>query len=155
MSLVQADRDGAVVQLVSPNVIFVYIIYIKSKLETRKETPMLITRIYSGPDGESHFEDIDFPMKAIGPGDSRSDTLPATGIFIRATQGEFEMDWHNAPRRQLLIMLKGQSEVTVGDGTKRILSPGDMMLAEDVSGRGHITRAVNDQPRMSVFVTLD
>jgi uncharacterized cupin superfamily protein len=116
---------------------------------------MLITRIFSGPDGESHFEDIDFPMKAIGLGDTRSDTMPATGIFIRATQGEFEMDWHNAPRRQLLIMLKGQSEVTVGDGTKRILSPGDIMLAEDISGRGHITRAVNDQPRMSVFVTLD
>jgi uncharacterized cupin superfamily protein len=116
---------------------------------------MLITRLYSGSDGESHFEDIDFPLKEIGPGDSRSDTLTATGIFIRATQGEFELDWHNAPRRQLLIMLKGGSEVIVGDGTKRQLSPGDIMLAEDTSGRGHVTRAVNNQPRMSVFVTLD
>jgi uncharacterized cupin superfamily protein len=116
---------------------------------------MLITRLYSGSDGESHFEEFDFPLKEIGLNDSRSDTLPATGFFIRATQGEFELDWHNAPRKQLLIMLKGQSEVIVGDGNKRILSPGDIMLAEDISGRGHITRAVNNQPRMSVFVTLD
>ena len=116
---------------------------------------MLITRIYTGSDGESHFEDVDFPLKKIGPGDRRSDTIPATGIFIRATEGEFELDWHNAPRRQLLIMLKGQSHVEVGDGTVRTLNPGDIMLAEDLSGRGHITRAVNAEPRMSVFVTLD
>ena len=116
---------------------------------------MLITRLYSGSDGESHFEDMEIPLKEISINDSRSDNLPATGLFVRATQGDFELDWHNAPRRQLLIMLKGQSEVIVGDGTKRVLSPGDIMLAEDTSGRGHVTRSVNGQPRMSVFVTLD
>jgi uncharacterized cupin superfamily protein len=81
--------------------------------------------------------------------------MPATGLFIRETKGEFRLDFHNAPRRQLIIMMKGQSEVIVGDGTRRILRAGDMMLAEDITGRGHITRSVNMEPRMSAFVTLD
>ncbi len=116
---------------------------------------MKITRLYTGADGESHFEDIDIPFKGRGETDSRSDILPATGIFFRATSGEFKLDWHNAPRRQYVILLKGQSEVTVGDGTSRIFGPGEVMLAEDTSGRGHMTRAVNDQPRMSIFITTD
>ena len=116
---------------------------------------MKITRLYTGPDGGSHFEDIDVPLKSLGGTDSRSDIMPATGIFFRATSGEFKLDWHNAPRRQYVILLKGQSEVTSGDGTSRIFGPGDIMLAEDTSGRGHITRAVNDQPRMSIFITAD
>ncbi len=116
---------------------------------------MKITRLYTGPDMESHFEDIDLPLKSLGGNDSRSDMLPATGIFFRATSGAYKLDWHNAPRRQYVILLKGQSEVVVGNGTSRIFGPGDVMLAEDTTGRGHITRAVNDQPRMSIFVTAD
>jgi hypothetical protein len=87
--------------------------------------------------------------------DSRSEIMPATGIFFRATSGELKLDWHNAPRRQYIILLKGQSEVIVGDGALRHFGPEDVMLAEDTSGRGHITRAVNDQPRMSIFITAD
>jgi uncharacterized cupin superfamily protein len=116
---------------------------------------MKVTRLYMGNDGESHFEDMDVPLKSLDGIDSRSDMMPATGVFFRATSGEFKLDWHNAPRRQYIIMLKGRSEVIVGDGTSRQFGPGDVMLAEDTSGRGHITRAVNDQPRMSIFVTLD
>ena len=116
---------------------------------------MKITRLYMGPDAESHFEDIDVPLKSLGGTDSRSEIIPATGIFFRATSGEFKLDWHNAPRRQYIILLKGQSEVIVGDGTSRQFGPGDVMLAEDTSGRGHITRAVNDQPRISIFITVD
>lgn len=116
---------------------------------------MKITRLYSGTDGESHFEDIDLPLRSLDENDSRSDILSATGIFFRATSGEFKLDWHNAPRRQYVILLKGQSEVIIGDGTSRIFGPGEVMLAEDTSGRGHITKAVNDQPRMSIFITAD
>jgi hypothetical protein len=49
----------------------------------------------------------------------------------------------------------GGVEIEVGDGSKRRLGPGDILLAEDTSGRGHISRAVDDQPRVSIFITLD
>jgi hypothetical protein len=49
----------------------------------------------------------------------------------------------------------GQVEIEVGDGSKRRLGPGDVLLAEDTSGRGHRSRAVDGQARTSLFITLD
>ncbi len=115
---------------------------------------MRITRLYTGDDGQSHFEDMDIPLKDIGGNELRSDTTKATGIIFRETSADFNYDWHNAPARQFVITLQGQAEIMVGDGTKRRFGPGDIMLAEDLTGRGHITRAINKQPRISIFVTL-
>ena len=100
-------------------------------------------------------EDVDIPLKDIGGVDRRSELKKATGILFRETSGEYNLDWHNAPRRQFIIMLEGQVEIIIGDGTKRQFGPGDILLAEDTTGQGHISRAVNKQPRTSIFVTLD
>jgi hypothetical protein len=115
---------------------------------------MKVTRIYTGNDGESHFQDIEFAVKGGGP-EKLSELVKATGIIFRETTGAYDLDWHPAPRRQFVINLEGKVELTVGDGSKRILGPGDILLAEDTTGRGHISRAVNNQPRKSVYVTLD
>jgi hypothetical protein len=47
-----------------------------------------------------------------------------------------------------------QAEIEVGDGTVKRIGPGDVILAEDLTGQGHITRGVGDQPRLSVVVPL-
>jgi uncharacterized cupin superfamily protein len=52
-------------------------------------------------------------------------------------------------------MLDGEVEIEAGDGTKRRFGTGDVLLAEDTAGRGHISRAVEGRPRKSIFVTLD
>jgi len=116
---------------------------------------MKVTRLYTGTDGESHFEDIDIPLCHTDSTDRRSEIIKATGIIFRETSGEYDIDWHNAPSRQFVINLDGQVEIVIGDGTKRQLSPGEILLAEDTTGRGHISRAINNQPRKSIFVTLD
>ncbi|GAF92940.1 unnamed protein product, partial [marine sediment metagenome] len=56
---------------------------------------------------------------------------------------------------QFVVTLAGEGEIIVGDGTSRRFGPGDIMLAEDITGQGHITRAVGKRPRISIFVTLD
>lgn len=122
-----------------------------------KDGDMKILRIYTGDDGESHFEDLDIPMvKAYeAHDDRRSELVKATGIIFRETGNDYEWDYHNAPRRQFVINLEGSVEITVGDGTKRILGPGEILLAEDTTGRGHISRAVDNKPRKSIFIPLD
>jgi hypothetical protein len=45
-------------------------------------------------------------------------------------------------------------EVEVGDGTKRRFGSGDVLVAEDLTGKGHITRGVGQQPRVSLAVPL-
>ena len=117
---------------------------------------MQVTRIFTGSDGESHFEDLDIPLNDLGPVGAMSDLIEATGVVFRETGPDYDLDFHNAPRRQFVLMLSGgEVEIEVGDGSKRRLGPGDVLLTEDTTGRGHISRAVDDQPRVSIFVTLD
>ena len=116
---------------------------------------MKVTHLYTGTDGESHFEDLDIPLDSGESAEKLSKTIKATGIILRETSGAYNLDWHPAPRRQFVINLEGKVELIVKDGTKRILGPGDILLAEDTMGRGHISRAVSNQPRKSIYVTLD
>ena len=116
---------------------------------------MKITRIYTGEDGESHFEDMDISLGNSKNSERRSELIKTTGIIFRETGSDYDLDFHNAPRRQFVINLEGSVEIVTGDGSSRILGPGDILRAEDTTGRGHISRAVNNQPRKSIFVTLD
>jgi hypothetical protein len=116
---------------------------------------MKIVRIYSGNDGESHFEDLEVPLQPQGLVGALSALQPATGIVFRETGAEYDYDWHNAPRRQYVINLAGGVELEVGDGSKRRLGAGDVLLAEDLTGRGHKSRAIGRDRRRSIFVTLD
>ena len=116
---------------------------------------MKVTRLYTGEDGESHFEDIEIPLKDAGDIGKLSELEEATGIIFRETSPDYNYDWHNAPQRQYVIRLDGQVEVEASDGTRRVLKTGDILLAEDTTGRGHRSRAINNQPRKSLFITLD
>ena len=79
----------------------------------------------------------------------------ATGIAFRETEGSYDFGFHKAPRRQYIINLDAAVELETGDGTKRVIGPGEVLLAEDTTGRGHISRAVAGRPRRSIVVTLD
>lgn len=114
---------------------------------------MQVVRLYTGNDGESHFQELELPYEQIADAE-RTAMESATGIqFRRAPSGSFQ-DFHVAPRRQYVITLQGQAEIGLGDGTKRIFNPGDVMLADDLTGRGHTTAAVGDGPRVSIAIPL-
>lgn len=116
---------------------------------------MKITRLYTGGDGESHFGYIEVPLENIRDKVEYSEPIKATGILFREIGVELNPGWHNAPRRQFVIVLEGTIEIEVGDGTKCKFHSGDIFLAEDTTGRGHITREVDNRPRKTVAVTLD
>jgi hypothetical protein len=126
----------------------------QQSLQKGKQT-MKIVRVYTGADNKSHFEDTEVPLKSGGKAGSLSDLVKATGVIFRETGGDYNFDFHNAPRRQYVVNLEGEVEIEVGDGTKRILRTGDILLAEDTTGQGHISRAVGGKPRKSLFITLD
>ncbi len=116
---------------------------------------MKITRLYTGPDNESHFEDVDIPLLDRGDIGRLSEQVEATGMIFRETGPDYDFNWHNAPQRQYVIMLEGQVDIETGNGTVRRFGPGDILLAEDTTGRGHISRTVDNQPRKSIFITLE
>jgi hypothetical protein len=115
-----------------------------------------IVRIYTGADGESHFEEGRIPMR---PRDAECDETAwiaaREGALFRRTSGERYMKPHNAPRRQLLIMLGGAMEVGVASGETKTLAAGDILLAEDTEGSGHTTRDIAGRgQRVCVVVAL-
>ena len=116
---------------------------------------MKVVRIYTGPDNQSHFEDVQIPLKDSGKIGFISELTKATGVVFRETSGDYNYDFHTAPRRQYVVNLEGEVEIEVGDGSKRILRAGDVLLAEDMTGQGHISRAVEGKSRKSLFITLD
>ncbi len=114
---------------------------------------MQIARVYTGDDGKSHFEDIEVAFSEAAMMGASTRRFPADTIGIREAASKVEMDFHNAPRRQFVITLSGRVEMECGDGTKRQFGPGDMFLADDATGQGHITRVV-ESPRYSVVVPM-
>ncbi len=113
---------------------------------------MQITRIYTGEDGESHFEQLEVPMTER-PYGFITDWLPAGGLAYRVNHPGQDLDFHVAPRRQLVINLYGAVEIETGLGEVRRLGAGDILLADDLTGRGHISRDV-EGPRRNLFVPL-
>jgi len=115
---------------------------------------MLVTRIYSGDDGKSHFEELDLPLTISEVG-AMSSRIPIGSIVVRSTEeaGPEVWDYHVAPRRQFAFHLAGATEIEVGDGTARRFGPGDLLLADDLTGQGHISREV-EGPRLQVFAAL-
>jgi len=115
---------------------------------------MLITRVYTGSDGKSHFEDVEIELLDKGPMGSISSLWSAKGVLFRKVSGDYDLDFHNAPRRQFVVNLTGAVENEVGDGTKRQLGAGSILLAEDTEGQGHISRSINGEPRECLFIPL-
>ena len=116
---------------------------------------MKVTRIYSDDTGESRFEDIEIPLIDQGDIGSLSKREKATGVIFRTTPPDYNFDWHNAPQRQYVVMLEGSVDVTTSTGEKRRFTTGDILLAEDTEGKGHLSQAVDNQPRKSLFIVLE
>ena len=74
--------------------------------------------------------------------------------LLRLKTGTVET-WHKVPRRQFLFIIKGKSEVTAADGEKREFVPGDIVLMDDTTGQGHITKAVGNEDHVALFIPVD
>lgn len=109
-------------------------------------------RIYTGDDNQSHFEDLEIPLKER-PYGSFSSLVPLKGVLFREVPLDLSIDFHVAPQRQFVITLIGRVELECGDGTKRELGPGDILLADDTTGQGHISRDI-EGPRKVLFLPL-
>jgi len=110
---------------------------------------MKIIRIFNGDDGKSRFEHLSLESRP-----ELKSMQAATGItFTTWPPGHF-MDFHPAPRHQFVITLEGEMEIGLEDGTTERFGPGDVLLAEDLEGKGHTLRVTGDKPRVSVSIPL-
>ncbi len=110
---------------------------------------MIITRIYTGDDGQSHFEDFDLADHA------NPESLQAvTSIVFRSHDPGRFSDWHRESRRNYIITVSGEGEIGLGDGMTHRIGPGRVKLVEDLTGQGHTTRVTSSVPRVTVAIPL-
>ena len=86
---------------------------------------------------------------------SYSARIPVSGLIFRVTQADYDVDWHPAPRRQYIINLDAGVQITASDGESRKIGAGEVILVEDTTGKGHLSKALDGRLRHCIFVTLD
>ena len=73
-------------------------------------------------------------------------------VLVELPDG-LDQSWHNAPTRQLVFVLEGRIEVETSDGSKCSWGKGDLFFADDVAGKGHLTRVVHGLTKL-LFLRL-
>jgi hypothetical protein len=116
-------------------------------------------RVHDGTDGDTHFEDVQVelepaPFAPPAPPIAVSDSLSAAAVVFYGVPEAWFGDFHPAPHRQFCVICEGQLEVETTDGEVRRFSPGELLLLEDLGGRGHSSRAVGSGQLAGVFVQL-
>ncbi len=116
-------------------------------------------RIYADNKGGSHFDTVSVRqgLAAGAPpaapfyvsGDS-----PASKYRFYTFQPGWVGDWHPCPARQFLCLMTGAVEMETTDGTVRQLGPGDLVLLENTTGKGHVTRNIADGYTMFFVVPV-
>jgi hypothetical protein len=115
------------------------------------------TRIVSTEDGGSAFEDAELQLSELQTADGVAAMLAgalgaAPGVaFVRFA--DFPSQPHPAAEPQWVVMLRGVIEVQVSDGTSRRFAPGDLVLATDTTGRGHVTLTVGEPPHEALGIS--
>jgi hypothetical protein len=128
------------------------------------------THLWADAKGVSHFRDEKLSFEAATPENPTAGTaaranpdpealvaLPlrgATGATFLYLKRAAVEDWHRAPRRMYLIAVQGMSEVTAGDGEVRRFGLGSILLMDDLTGKGHITRAVGDVDHIALTIPV-
>ena len=117
-------------------------------------TPVKVTRIYTDANGRTQVQEFELPLKPRDKGSDVSAPVQLTTLQVRRTTPEYFLDWHPASRRQLVVTLAGESEIELEDGRTIRTGPGHILLAEDVTGKGHISRAVPGKDRIAFDIGL-
>jgi quercetin dioxygenase-like cupin family protein len=116
---------------------------------------MRIHNLYTDANGQSHFRDIEVEWVEESRSGKLSKRLPAAGIIFREVPPTYDLDWHPAPRRQYIINLDAGVEITASDGETRKIGAGEVFLVEDTTGKGHLSKAIDNKIRNCIFIPID
>ena len=114
--------------------------------------PLMITRLYTGSDNQSHAEEVELKFTPGNPEVAKM--MQVTGAELHRGASGTVSGWHRGPRRQYVITLSGRGEVEVAGGKKISLGPGHIDLVEDTTGKGHITRSLGTEDRVTLTLPL-
>ena len=106
-------------------------------------------RMYTGLDDKARWMPIDLSQEPEWTGG-----MDTTSVRFGSREAGPTQDWHPAPQRQFVMIISGQLEIGFEDGSTKVFGPGDIRLVEDVTGKGHTTRAIGNEPCITATLGL-
>ena len=107
-------------------------------------------RIFADEEGCSHFETkrVDLEAKDYAPPAPSLNTsnmeAADKSVFLELPIGWYG-DWHPTPVRQWLILMTGMCEFEAGDAERITCKAGDVVMLDDLTGKGHQTKVLGDE----------
>src|ERR1700729_983389 len=94
-------------------------------------------RLWTGTDGDSHFEDGVIVLRDGDRGDFLSNAVGVASLSFQETRSGGAFEWHKDPVPRFVITLSGVLEFETKSGATFTIAPGDVLLAQDNTGTGH------------------
>lgn len=119
------------------------------------------TILWTDTDGRARFKEETLPLDQGTPQSMLSALLPSGGYQLRESPVGFRSQFHVTVTPQWVVILSGQMEIGLQDGSSRVFGPGEHFYSADVlpegatfdaSVHGHWSRQVGDQPLRTLFV---
>jgi len=114
---------------------------------------MKATRVYCDETGESHFEAINIKGEELNGG--FISVKQNSSVVFRTIDGSKDIAWHTAPQSLYVILLEGQVQLELSDGDIRVFNMGDVLLMEDIEGKGHKSSSPDGKNRTILMVYLN
>ncbi|MEK0416771.1 MAG: hypothetical protein RI949_777 [Pseudomonadota bacterium] len=117
--------------------------------------------LFTDTDGRARFREESIPMDEGTPLSRLSAVQGVSGLQLRRSPVGFRSEFHCTGTPQWVLILEGQMEIGLQDGTSRIFGPGEHFYSADVlpSGavfdarvHGHWSRQVGSDPLVTAFV---
>ena len=124
-----------------------------------------ITKIelYTDGDGRAKFREQAVPLPEGSPQAMLSNLFPSGGFQLRHSPVGFRSEFHCTPKPQWVVVLSGEMEIGLQDGSSRVFKAGQHFFANDTlpsganfdrSLHGHWSRQRGDQPLVTLFVRV-
>lgn len=133
-------------------------------MQTNTQTDVpLIERVvlYTNPEGRAAFRTETVPLTEGTPAAALSPLSPSGGFQWRQSPVGFRSDFHCTTTPQWLVVLQGQMEIGLQDGSRRVFGPGECFYSTDTLPEGatfdpqlhgHCSQQVGDVPLVTLFV---
>lgn len=121
---------------------------------------MTVRRMYADEKGDTHFDSFELPLGL------KEHAPPAAAVFAAEHHGavgytflKLPPKWigeaHSAPYKCLVVCLAGTFRFITSDGDQLVMRPGDKLVETAITGKGHITEVLSDEPVECLVVRLE
>ena len=117
--------------------------------------------LFTDTDGRARFREEPVELSEGTPQAMLSPLMATGGFQVRHSPVGFRSQFHVSVTPQWVVILGGQMEISLQDGTSRIFKPGEHFYSVDTLPEGatfdakihgHWSRQVGDEPLVTMFV---